>query len=273
MLVPLALAGDDPKPEELLQRHLESIGTAEARAAAKSRVVEGIASYRFLVGGAGRVDGKAVCVSEGHKMQFLLKIAASQYNGERFYSDGNKTFVEGTRYDHSRSEFGKFLRSEDLPLRDGLLGGTLTTNWPLLEPDSLKGKLKYQGRKKMDGKELIAMSYEAKHGSGLDVMLYFDPETFRHVGTVYEASQHVGLSPFGAAAGDQATARQQQTRYRIEERFSDFKTADGLTLPSSYDLRFTEELQNGFTSSVVWTVTTTRVLNNVTLDPKNFQIP
>ena len=206
-------------------------------------------------------------------MQLLLKILASQYNGERFYSDGNKTFVEGTRADHSRSEFGQFLRSEDFPLREGLLGGTLTTGWPLLEPDSLKGKLKYQGRKKMDGKELIAMSYDAKGSASLDIMLYFDPETFRHVATVYKASQHAGLSPFGAAAGDEASARQQQTRYQIEERFSDFKTADGLTLPSSYDLRFTGEFQNGFTKSVMWTVTTTRVLNNVNLDPKNFVIP
>ena len=43
------------------------------------------------------------------------------------------------------------------------------------------------------------------------------------------------------------------------------------TLPSHYDLRFTEELQNGFTKSLEWDVTTTRVLNNVSLDPRNFQ--
>src|SRR5437868_15003528 len=109
MVASAALAANDLQPEELVQRHLESIGSAETRAGAKSRVVEGIASYRLLVGGSGRIDGKAVCVSEGHKMQLLLKILASQYNGERFYSDGQRTFVEGTRADHSRSELGQFL--------------------------------------------------------------------------------------------------------------------------------------------------------------------
>lgn len=273
VLAPLAIAGNDLKPEEILQRHLDSIGTSEARAAAKSRVVEGTATYRILVGGSGSMEGKAVCVSEGNKMQLLLKVTALQYHGERFMSNGGKTFVEGTYDDHSRSEFGEFLRSEDLPLRDGLLGGTLTTDWALLDLESRKGKLKYQGHKKMDGTDLIAMSYQPKRNSGLDVTLYFDPETFRHVRTVYRASQHAGLDPTGAAAGDEASARQQQTRYQIEERFSDFKTADGLTLPSNYDLRFTEELQNGFTKTVEWTVATTRVLNGVPLDPKNFVIP
>jgi hypothetical protein len=53
--------------------------------------------------------------------------------------------------------------------------------------------------------------------------------------------------------------------------FGDFRTVDGLTLPSHYDLRFTEELQNGFTKSLEWDITTTRVLNKVSLDPRNFQ--
>jgi len=95
--------------------------------------------------------------------------------------------------------------------------------------------------------------------------LYFDPETFRHVMTSYELT----IRP--TVVSEIENARQQETRYRIEERFGDFKVVDGLTLPSHYDLRFTEELQNGFTKSLEWDVTTTRVLNNVSLDPRNFQ--
>jgi hypothetical protein len=286
LLLGPAFAANDLKPEEVLQKHLDSIGTAAARAAAKSRVVEGTSSYQVLVGGAGVIHGNAVMVSEGRRLQMRLKIVASRYNGEKFLSDGNKTFVEGTYEDHTRSELGEFLRGEDFALREGLMGGVLSTAWPLLDLDTRKGKLKYEGRKKIDGTELEAVSYHPKKNTDLDITLYFEPETFRHVRTVYSVSLSAGLAPpqtlavtdqgpaiQAAGSSDIDTARRQQTRYRLEERFGDFKTADGLTLPSHYELRFTEELPGGFTKSVQWLIDTTRVLNNVTLDPRNFQIP
>ena len=48
-----ALAAD-LKPEEIVQKHLASIGTPEARAAAKTRVIQAPATYRILVGGSGQ---------------------------------------------------------------------------------------------------------------------------------------------------------------------------------------------------------------------------
>jgi hypothetical protein len=57
----------------------------------------------------------------------------------------------------------------------------------------------------------------------------------------------------------------------MEEDFADFQTVDGLTLPTSYQLRFTEEMENGFTKSVWWNVSTNRILNNVSLDSRNFE--
>ncbi len=284
----VANAEDRMNSEDLLQRHLDSIGMQAVRTSSKSRAVEGTTSYRVLVGGSGRVDGKAVMVSEGQKMQLLLKVSTPQYTGERFITDGDKTSVAGTYTDKSRSEFGQFLRAEDLPIREGLLGGVLSTGWSLLDLNARKAKLKYLGLKKVDGVELHAVSYGPKKNTDLEITLYFEPETFHHVLTVYAASMHAGLGRAGATDvmappseigtlpgsgnSDVDTARQQQTRYRIEERFSDFKTIDGLTLPSHYDLRFQEELQRGFTKTVDWETTTTRVLNNVQLDPRNFQV-
>ena len=274
--------------EDLLQRHLDSIGTAAVRGAAKSRVIEGTTAYRVLVGGSGEIDGKAVLVSDGRKLQMLLKINAPQYTGERFICDGDKTSVAGTYADKTRSEFGEFLRAEDMPLREGLLGGVLSTGWSLLELNARKGKLKYLGLKKLDGTDFQAVAYQPKKTSDMDITLYFDAETFRHVRTVYTASVHAGLGKAGnvdptaipsergtmplSTGDDVSSARQQQTRYRIEERFSDFKTVDGLSLPGRYDLRFQEELQNGFTKTVEWETTTTRVLNNIPVDARNFQV-
>jgi hypothetical protein len=273
--VALANAQEKLTAEDILRHHLDSIGTASTRAATKSRVVEGTASYRVLVGGSGQIDGKAVIVSEGRKLHMLLKIGAQQYRGEQFLCDGDKTSVTGTYSDKSRSEFGQFLRAEDLPIREGLLGGALSTAWPLLDLDSRKGKLRYQGLKKVDGIELHAVSYQPRKGTDLDTTLLFEPDTFRHVRTIYTVSLSAGLgmAASGDRASETASASQQQTRYRIEEKFSDFKISDSLTLPHHYDLRFQEELQNGFTKQVEWEVSATRVLNNISVDPRNFQIP
>jgi len=274
LLASLAPAQEKFTAEDILQRHLDSIGPASARGATKPRVVEGAASYRVLAGGSGRIDGKAVVVSEGRKLHMLLKIGAEQYKGEQFICDGDKSSVAGTYMDKTRSEFGEFLRGEDLPIREGIIGGTLSTAWPLLELDARKGKVHYQGLKKIDGVELHALSYQPKKDTDLIITLFFEPVTFRHVRTIYTVSVNAGLGM--AASGDRASetqsARQHQTRYRIDEKFSDFKTVDSLTLPSHYDLQFLEELQNGFTKQVEWEITVTRVLNNVAVDARNFQL-
>ncbi len=275
------LASDNKiSSEEILKRHLDSIADQSTRAALKSRVIEGTTAYRILVGGSGEITGKAFIVSDADKLQMLLKISAQEYNGEKFIRNGTRTSVAGTYADKSRSEFGRFLWSEDLPLKEGLLGGVLTTGWPLLAGEATK-RLHCEGIKKVDGKELYVVSYRPKKTTDLDITLYFDPETFRHVMTVYTAEVHAGLgrSPVmtgnGVAAGsasEQSSARQQQTRYRIEERFSDFKTTDGITLPAHYDLRYQQELQTGFTKMVEWDITATRVLNNIQVDARNFEI-
>lgn len=281
-LATYGFAGDDFKPEEIVQKHLDSIGTANIRVSAKSRVMEGTAAYRILVGGSGEITGKSVMASEHSKLQLLLKINALKYHGEKFVRNADKTFVAGTYDDGTRSEFGQFLRAEDLPLREGLLGGTLSADWPLLDLTARGAKVHYNGIRKIEGRDLHAVSYFPKKTTDLDITLYFEPGTFRHVLTTYIATVHPGLGGISPLAGlvapgiaggsDVASARQNEARYRIEERFDDFKTVEGLTLPTHYDLRFQQETQRGFTKLVEWDITTTRLLNNIDLDPRNFEV-
>jgi hypothetical protein len=72
LVVPPAGAAD-LKPEEIVAKHLDSIGTSSARAA-KTRIVEGPVTYRMLVGGAGSLDGKSVLVSQDQKLHFMMKL-------------------------------------------------------------------------------------------------------------------------------------------------------------------------------------------------------
>ena len=78
------------KPEEVVAKHLDAIGSAEARKNMKSRVVQGGSTYRVLVGGTGAIDGKFVFASEGQKSNFLFKINAGGFHGEQFICDGAK---------------------------------------------------------------------------------------------------------------------------------------------------------------------------------------
>src|SRR5262249_13384554 len=151
-------------------------------------------------------------------------------------------------------------------IREGLLGGVLSTAWALNDLDARKATVSFEGSKQVDGRQLEALRYRPKKNTDLTIDLYFDPETGRHVKTVYTATQSPTLrqtTPVPLAGDPQAasrsgegsdtrSARAGQTRYRIEENFSEFQSIDGLSLPSHYELRFTEELENRSSTTVLW---------------------
>ncbi|HLG16109.1 MAG TPA: hypothetical protein VJH03_16620 [Blastocatellia bacterium] len=53
----------------------------------------------------------------------------------------------------SRSTLGRVLIVENVPLREGLLGGVLSAAWPLLRLAQQNPKLEYRGLKKMEGRQ------------------------------------------------------------------------------------------------------------------------
>ena len=284
------------KPEDLIALHLDSLGKAAARNDVKSRVVKGTVHYQLLVGGAGSLDGNAFLVSEGNKMVMVLKFPNNVYRGEQITSDGNKTHVAASSTQQTRSAFGEFVRVQDAIIKEGLLGGELTTNWALLHLDDRKPKLKFEGLQTVEGQSLYALRYQPKKNSDLDIQMYFDPVTYRHVRTVYKISIRAGLGHVDNQVGDAnrglpdtpapaggglfapgessetATARQHETRYRIDETFGDFKAQDGLTLPTSYTIHFSQELQGGQTQVSEWQVKESELNHNIPLDPKNFEV-
>jgi hypothetical protein len=292
MAVVLAVASPivhaaDLKPEDVVARHLDSIGTADTRAAAKSRIVQGTAQFKMRVGGAGELQGTSALVSEGRKSVLMIKLVNNDYHGEQFVTDGDKVSVFATTANHKWSDFGEFVRSQNQIVREGLMGGTLTTSWVLLNPDKNKLQLAYDGEKKADGRPAYQLTYHSKEKDDLTIHLFFDSETYRHIMTTYSITLASGFGGFVPSLSDQAglttpsnapgadvtqSSKQKETRYMIEERFTDFKTTDGLTLPTKYVIHFTEELQNGTTKLYEWDLTADEVSNNRSLDPRNFQV-
>ncbi len=257
----------DTKPEEIVTRHLDSIGTAQARADVRSRAVQGTLRFKILVGGRGDVVGSWGRVSEQRKSNFVMRFGSGDWRGEQFIFDGVKTSFAAATSSQQFSVFAQLVRSQDFIVKEGLLGGELSTAWALQNLDQSRVKLDYIGLKKVDGRELQGIEYHSKGNTDMTVKLYFDPETYRHVMTVYS----VAVAP-NIGHGVTASARQQEIRYTIEERFSDFHTDNGITLPRHYDLQFTQELQNGSTSLYDWDMTADKILNNLDLDPGNFHL-
>ena len=275
------LDATEPKmdADALVVQHLNAIGSAEARAAVKTRVVRSLASYRVLVGGSGQVNGQMGLVTDAGKVRFMLKLAERDYKGENFAFDGDQVQAAFSNSSHSRSAFANFMVSQDAILREGLLGGVLSTNWALLDLAGKKAKLEYKGIKKVDGRQAHEVRYRSPKTSDLEISLYFDSETLHHVKTLYSLSigssmAHDSLSAVRNNSGESVSGSNavKPDHTTLEERFSDFKTVDGLSVPTHWTLEFTLELPNGVTTVSQWDLPELKVMNNLGIDPLNFKV-
>jgi hypothetical protein len=257
----------DTKAEDIVTQHLNSIGTAEARASVKSLAVQGTLQFKVITGGASETPGNWQRLSEQRKSKFVMKFGDTKWWGEQFVFDGDKISFAAATLSHQWSALGAFVQGQDSMIKEGLLGGELGTAWALENIDPHQVKLENHGRKKIDGRELDEIGYLSKGNSGMTVKLYFDPETHHHVMTVYMLVRAATISH-----NSLKDAQQQENRYTLEERFSDFQTDKNITLPRQYDLRFTQELQNGVTTVYDWAMKADKVLQNPDIPPANFQV-
>jgi hypothetical protein len=91
-IVPAHAADASLKPEDLLTKHLDAIGSPEARASAKTWVVQGGAVYRILAGGGGQTEGKTGLVSEERKFVYG-QASGCRLHSVRLSFTTAKTFV------------------------------------------------------------------------------------------------------------------------------------------------------------------------------------
>jgi hypothetical protein len=254
------------KVEELVAKHLASLGTPESRAAAKNRIVSESVQMIPRLGGAGLLTGTGNILSEGHKVRFAFKFAALDYPGEQFAFDGEKCTVGHVR-PGERSDLSQFTFTYDVILKEGLLGGALSTAWPLLDLADRQPKLDYTGLKKVEGKQYHEVKFRPrKGGEDLQISLYFEAESFRHVRTQYLLIQPANVP---SAPGVVTGVRDSVTT--LIERFDDFKDVNGLSLPHSYQLHLTVEGQSR-TVITEWVVVATQLVHNQEIDPKYFVV-
>ena len=287
----------DLKPEDVVAAHLKSIGSPEVLASIKNRGIAGIAKVNFIQGGTGTMEGQSLIVSAGPNLGFLMKFGGVEYPGENFAFDGSEVTVSEIS-PGQRSPLGEFIYRYNFILKEGLFGGVLSVGWPLLDITKKNPSLKYD-RAKFDGKDVHELQYVAQSGmNDVKVKLFFDLDTFHHVGTEYrlrvesEQALQVGKTVTEGVprASDSGVVSSAITRpagildvvshsfYLLVEKFDNFKEVrfsngqaiKSMTLPHSYVIEYSNEGQ-GSTFLANWSVDVAQCIQNGTIHASYFR--
>jgi hypothetical protein len=259
-------------PAEVVSKHLDSIGTAEARQRVKSVRVKGTCILTVKQGGTGEVTGDALLVSEGPQNLIKMIFNTPEYPLEAMLFDGKKLTVSQFR-PGVRTAVGQFFLNHEILFKEGVAGGTLSASWPLHDLKQKDPKLEYSGLKKVDGVQLHALTYSPRKGSDIKITLFFEAETFRHVRTDYArditATDITRIQGGGGRLPGAAPGRATDARIRASEEFSDFRPEGGLNLPHTY--KFHLAIQSEVRPALVdWVFSLTDFKFNEPVDPKEF---
>ena len=229
-------------PADLVAKHLESIGSAEARTRSRGTLIKGSAQVTVKLCGEGQVDGEVVLGSQGPMNLINLKFNTPAYPFELLVFDGKK-FSASQFKPGARTCLAQFFLTNDAIFKEGLVGGTLSESWPLLNLTDKNPKLEYAGLKKIGDRQLHALKYTPRKGSELKITLFFEPQTFRHVRTEYSRTIYASEQRRIGGGGPNLPAEQQQqasaARIDAYEEFADFKPEGGLNLPHMYSFHLT----------------------------------
>lgn len=253
------------KPEEIVAKNLDSIAPADVRALFKTFIAVGEVTVKYVTQKNPSANGRVVLASADDRSFLGFSLNAADYPSEKIVFDGNKTSVDFVR-PGSRSTLGSFILSNGTLVSNGLFGGVLSTNWALLKTDVRRPKLSSNGIKKIDGKEVYALGYSPRGGGDLDITLYFDKETFRHVRTEYSRTSSASI---GRTIDE--SAQQSETRFKIVENFGEFSSEKGLMMPHAYSLQYLVTGANG-TTEIVWNYVLLEFAVNQPIDDSTFMI-
>jgi hypothetical protein len=290
-ILPLAAALAQEKkvltPDELVAAHLKSIGSPEAIKAIQSRIVSGAAAVRFVMGATGSWnDGEFAVVSEPQRLGLVMKFGALEYPGEYFAFDGKDVTVSNMK-PGQKSPVADFIFRNGGVMKEGLLGGTLSVAWPLLNLKEKGAELKVV-ESKLDGKAVYEVEYRPKKAIGdMKVRLFFDAENFHHLRTEYKVTHKDDMTssrsitssaPLGAGY-ENGQVRPNATMmegvpnsyYTMVEKFDNYQKAGDLTLPYTYTIEY--EIQGQGTSFVAnWKMRSSgQFVNNGKIDAEFFK--
>ncbi len=197
---PAVSSSDKVKLDEVIAKHLISIGSEKARASVKTRIISGSSQVVFHTAPVGQASGRAVLASQGNKTLLGMSFPSPVYPREQLGFDGN-AFMAAFVVPGTRSALGSFLMTHTLIFKQGLMGGTLSSAWPLLDLSNRKADLEYAGVKTIENHLLHEVKYSPRGGSDLQIKMFFDQESFQHVRTEYNRVIPAPNSPLIGQSG------------------------------------------------------------------------
>jgi hypothetical protein len=260
--------------KEVIEKHLEAIGTAEKRAL--NRTIAGDTEFKpkVVFSPMPAMKGKNVIASDNQNVLFLMAFSEKVYPAEQFAFDGKvlshlsfnyKTIsiLQGQEGLYSISPLTILASQFPELLNKGLLGGTLTTAWCLQHLQE-KGKLRIENNsKKVDGHEAFIISFTPAKMYFTSIKLFIDNTSFQHFRTEYKKELR-GSTPVldnpGFSGIDEV----------MVEKFSDFKTESGLLLPHTYQIDV--DIPYGKLVSYEWKTTFSTFLFDQKMNEELFRI-
>lgn len=227
-------------PEEIIAKHLESIGKRDLVTASQRRMV--MAGSEFLIRtNSAKANGRAVLASDGSDMAFFSTFNMRDYSMERIGVFSNKIeipFVTPGR----RSTLGAWLTAYDRTLNDRIFGGVIFSTWLFLRSQNEWGEMKTEGKKRIGDRDAWVISYSPKKpltGSSSSIKLYFDAENFHHLRTVYRQGEtESGFYDTGSRSNQGSVsdwgANMASNGSTLTEDFADYREDIGLMLPHKY---------------------------------------
>ncbi|MBN2339638.1 MAG: hypothetical protein JXP48_14020 [Acidobacteria bacterium] len=262
--------------EKMVAAHVKSLGNPKTLAKIQSRTFVGTSEVKMIQGANWTLKGNSMFVSEGSKLGIVLQYLDVNYPGEYFAYDGADVTVKHISPGR-KSPVADFLYRFDKIMKQGLLGGALSTSWPLLSEERTAAAQMKCRKVQLEGRELYVLDYRPKDGVGnMKIQIYFDPATFRHVRTEYRVQDrddatvdHNYLEAAMTHIGDIGRARE-DSFYKLVEKFDDYRNVGGMILPHRYILEYSQE--GGAGSFIAhWTMNAQVWAFNPVLDRKLFQ--
>jgi hypothetical protein len=260
------LFGEELTPKDLIAKHLRSIGKPEDIAKIKSRGVSGKVAVEFVQGAKGLLnDGQFLFVSEGRNMGMKMVFKDINYPGDYFAYNGKETSV-GYISPGQRSPIADFIFRFNGFVKEGLLGGILSTSWPLLKPMEELPEMHCR-QELVAGVNYPVLEYGTNKQLGdVKVKLFFDPKTFQHVKSEFlvrhkndmsalpgisdSRQQAVNQNPSGRPNDRQSAGTIMQAQadsiYVLTEKFGNFGNVNGIILPQDYFIDYSVEGQSAF---------------------------
>ena len=213
-------------PEKIIDAHVKSIGNPEVLNSIKNRGINGTVTVQFIQGGApGKTIGQFMLISAGQNLGLIMRYGALEYPGEHFAYDGNEVTIANIS-PGQRSPLGDFFYRYNGVIKEGLLGGVLTMNWPLLDIENRQIELKFN-QVKIEGQELYEIEYLPNtRMNDVKVKLFFEPDTFHHVRTEYRLVVHGEQSLLTNAPYTHGTPKTKDA-WNISSRYSAAAEAEG----------------------------------------------